>query len=103
MIESCFAVVDVGLDDIIVLVQDGIEESTDVDFFEAFVRVAELRVIHEFDGFGHLFYADALAVLLVTPVPLIFYCFGTHVFSVGCTHIGVNFEVRGWLLIRRIV
>ena len=62
-----------------------VEESKDFDSIQAFVGVPEFCVIHRFDGSGHLFYTDAFAVFLVMPVPVIFFFFGTHVFTVSCT------------------
>ena len=80
-----------------------IEESTDADSVQAFVGAVKFRVIHGFDGFGHLFYANNFTVIVVLTVLLIFKCFGTHALMVGCTRAGVNVGVHGWLLGRRIV
>ena len=80
-----------------------IEKGTDVDSVQSFFRVVKFLSIHGLYGFGHLFYADEFAVLLVLPVPLIFDFFGTHAFMVGCTCDGVNIGVCGWLLVMNIV
>ena len=79
------------------------EESTDVDSVEAFVGVVELLVINRLYRFDHMFYANALKVLVVLPVLLVFYCFGAYALVVRCNCAGMNIGVRGWLLVRRIV
>ena len=79
------------------------EESTDVDSVEAFVGVVELLAINRLYGFDHMFYANALKVLVVLPVLLVFYCFGAYALMVRCNCAGMNIGVRGWLLVRRIV
>ena len=75
----------------------------DVDSVPPFVRISKFCVIHGFGGFSHLFYADAFAVLVGLPVPLIFYFFGMHAFTVGFTCAEVTVGVNRWLLGRRIV
>ena len=52
LIESRYVVVDVGLADIALSVQDVVEVGTGVDFVEAFVGVVYFRIIHGLDGFG---------------------------------------------------
>ena len=83
-----------------VLVQDVVENYTDVDDVEAFIRVVELRIISRLDGLIHLFYANALAVLAILPV---LKCFGMYALTVGCAYSIMYVDLSWWLLISRIV
>ena len=74
-----------------------------VDPVKSSVGDVEFCVIHTSNGFIHLFYTDAFTVLVGLSVLLIFICFGTQTFPVGCARAVINDGVRGWLLRRRIV
>ena len=103
MVESGYVVVNASLAYFAVPVQDVIEEGTDVNSIVSFFVIFEFRVIDQFDGFGHMFYANELDVLVFLPVDLVFYDFGAHVIVVGCTCAVLNIGVHEWLLRGRII
>ena len=98
LVESGYVVVDVILANLAVSVQDVTEEGTVIDYVESFDGVVKFRIINRFDGFGHLFYTNLLAVLVVLPVLLVFYGFGAHALAVGYTCSVLNIGILGWLL-----